>query len=93
MTRLRVIGLVLIIPLTLTGCAAQEPTTTTTKSAGPSTTVKSRTVLKNMPGGEGKENILIRICWHGKSKGCGSYPPSKVTKCKVDAAWSSCKED
>lgn len=55
--------------------------------------VTSRQVQKNMPGGSGKDHILINICVKASdgSTGCDNYPPDQVDQCKVRSKWPDCK--
>ena len=93
--RIFVIATAALFGLFLLACGdTSGPSTTDTKPPNnQTTTVKSREVRKNLPGGEGKDHILIHICWHGKDEGCGNYKPSSVTRCAIGAAWSSCKDN
>lgn len=77
------------------GCPSNEgPTVTTTKTPDRDRPiVENRTELKNMPGGEGKDHIRIRICTSGAHSGCDTYPPSKVKYCHPGDYWPECKND
>lgn len=85
--------IILLGVLMLTGCPAEDgPKEHSTKTPPQGkTTVESREVLYNQPGGEGKRHILIKICWHGASKGCNSFKPSKVERCHLASDWPDCK--
>lgn len=95
MRRTHVVALAVAVAVLLGGakCGSNEgPTSRTTKKpTGDQAIVDSRTELKNMPGGEGRDHVLIRICV--SNGGCDTFSPPKVKYCYPGDNWPQCKSD